>query len=87
MSAFTVYANMESIEATLNGTDTVTFNRKSKHIMLMNDSASDNLQFKFHASEAFATLQPTESFAMEMWVAGLLLSTGAAVPYRIWVFG
>jgi hypothetical protein len=83
----TVYANMESFETALNGTATVTFARKSAHITLTNDSTTDNLQFKLNASEDFATLQPSESFDMDISTRQLYLSTGASVAYRMWVFG
>tara|TARA_R110000772_G_scaffold73289_1_gene160290 strand:+ start:633 stop:938 length:306 start_codon:yes stop_codon:yes gene_type:complete len=80
-------ADMEPIESSVNGTATVTFSRESRNIILTNDSATLNLQYKFDDAADFATLKPTETVTMDFASSQILFSTGGAVSYRLWVYG
>ncbi len=82
-----VLANLEAIETTLDGVITHTLKRKSRRIILTNDSGSADLKFKFNSSEDFATLKPTESMDEYLWVREVRLSTSTSVAYRLWVYG
>lgn len=79
-----VYANFDSQEGTVSGTATVTLARKSRKLIITNDSAND-LQFKFNSSETFGTLRPNETFSAEVWTRTVYLSGNGA--YRIWSIG
>ena len=46
----TVYANQEVNEGATSTTATITLNRKSRAIEIINDSAADNLEYKFKSS-------------------------------------
>lgn len=81
-----VYANFEALEGTVSTETTLTLVRKSRKIAILNDSASNNLSYKFNASETFGTLKPTESLSLYLTTNQVILdSTGAA--YRVWVYG
>jgi len=82
-----VYANLESIENTISGDITHTLKRPSRQIILTNDSGSNELKYKFNATEDYATLYPTESITMNMWVRNVYLSSSGSVDYRLWVYG
>jgi hypothetical protein len=82
-----VYANLESIEGNLNGNLTHTLARKSRQIVLTNDSADYELKFKFNESEEFATLKPTETISMTVWVRNVILQAPFLTAYRLWVYG
>lgn len=79
-----VYANFDSQEGTVSGTATVALARKSRKLIITNDSAND-LQFKFNSSETFGTLRPNETFSAEVWTRTVYLSGNGA--YRIWSIG
>ena len=80
-----VYANFESLEGTLSGEETFTFNRKSRKIVITNDSASADLKYKFNVSEDFGTLKGTESLSLHFWSNQVILNGNG--PYRVWVYG
>ncbi len=81
-----VYANLESLEGTVNGEITLNLVRKSRKLIITNDHATQDLGFKFNESEAFGTLKGTESLSLYFWTKTIILS-GTNVPYRIWIFG
>ena len=81
------YANLEAIEAQLSGTVTHNLKRKSRQIILTNDSGIDNLQYKFSSSENYATLYPTESITLGVWVRSVYLKSNTLIAYRLWVYG
>jgi len=82
-----VHANLEAFEATSDGSvETLTFNRKSRKLVIINDHASNSLSYKFNASEAFATLKGTEVLTI-YFTTNQLIIQGTSVPYRIWVYG
>ncbi len=78
-----VLANFESIET--NGAATHTLVRKSRKLIITNDSSSVDLQWKLNASEAFGTLFPTESISMYVTTKTVIVDGGG--DYRIWSFG
>lgn len=87
MSGHGVYANLESLEGITDGTtQTLTLTRKSRKIVITNDHASNDLSFKFNASETFGTLGGTESLSLYFTTNQIIIS-GTTVPYRIWIFG
>lgn len=80
------YANLDVFEGTINGSSTITFNRKPRKIVITNDSGSTDLGFKFNESESFATLKPTETVTLDFAHKTMILS-GLGVDYRIWGIG
>lgn len=86
MSGDSVLANLEAIEATLNGAVTHTLKRKSRKLVITNDSPTAELNYKFNESEDYASLKGTESLSMYFTTNKIYL-TGNNVPYRVWVFG
>ena len=85
--SYGVYSNLEAIEDSVDGTKTCTLKRKSRQIILTNDSGGVELKFKFNDSEDFATLKPTETVSMHVHVRDVILNSPSAVPYRLWVYG
>ena len=85
----TVYANQEVNEGSTSTTATITLNRKSRAIEIINDSAADNLEYKFKSSEAYATLKPGEAISMDFITRTILLNSPSAnsVSYRTRVLG
>ena len=81
------FRNFVSVEGTITGTETIPFEKKSRHIMLMNDSDSINLCFRFSTAEAFGTLYPGESLTLNLTEEKIILNSSAEVPYRLWAFG
>ena len=83
-----VWANQEVFEGTVNGTSTITLARRSRRLVITNDSGLRDLQFKFNDAETYATLKPTETISMEFSTVKVLLATsGGSAAYRIWVHG
>ena len=84
-----VWANLEPVESTVSTTDTITLARKSRAIEIINDSGTQDLQFKFHASENYSTLMPLESWSAHVWIKTILLNSPStkSVAYRIRVLG
>jgi hypothetical protein len=86
MSSDSVYANMESLEGTVTTPTTLTLTRRSRHIVITNDHATNALSFKFNSSETYATVKAGESLSL-YFRASTILINGTSVPYRIWIFG
>jgi len=82
----TTHANLEPFEATVTTETTLTFARKSRRIVITNDHASNDLSYKFKASQDFATLKSTETLTLD-FIARTIIIDGTSVPYRIWVLG
>lgn len=80
------YANLDVHEGTLTGNKTITFSHKPRRIIITNDSASNNLEFKFNDSESYATLKPTETITLDI-AHKIVLLQGSSVSYRIWGIG
>lgn len=86
MSDYGVLANFEALEGTVSGEMTLTFNLRSRKLVITNDHATNDLQFKFNASREYATLKGTESLSLYFWARKIIIN-GDNVPYRVWVFG
>ena len=84
-----VWANLEVSESTVSSTAIVTFARKSKAVEIINDSGTNDLQFKFGTSGTYTTLMPLESWSADVWVRTILLQSpsGKSVAYRIRALG
>ena len=78
-----VLANFQAIEGT--GPATHTLQRKSRKIVIINDSGSLDLSYKFNASESFGTLKPTETLSLYFVTNQVIISGNC--DYRIWVYG
>ena len=81
-----VLANFEALEGTVTTETTLTFNRKSRKIVITNDHATNSLSYKFNASETSGTLRRLETLSMYFTTNAIIIN-GTNVPYRIWVFG
>ena len=81
-----VYSNFEALEGTVDGETTVSFIGNSRRITLMNDSATKDLNFRFHDGAEAATLKATESISLDFFSRAIIID-GDFVPYRIWVSG
>lgn len=81
-----VLANFEALEGTVTTETTVTFNRKSRKIIVTNDHPTEILSYKFNASETFGSLKGTESLSV-YFTTNKIIIDGTNVPYRIWVYG
>lgn len=80
------YPNFHSYEGTASTAFEINFPLRGRMISLMNDSATTNLQFKFHSGDDYGTLLPTETLSTPILNNTIFLnSTGA--PYRCWVWG
>lgn len=84
---YSVYANLEPFESSVNGSKTIALTRKSGQIVITNDSSSVKLKFRFHENDNFATLLPTETLSMYIRIKNIYLSSTGSVNYRIWVYG
>lgn len=74
-------ANFKSFEGSLSGEVTLTFEWRPRMIEIINDSTSLVMRYKFHSSEDFATLYPSEAFSADMTVKEVILS--GADDYRV----
>jgi len=82
------YANSHAVETSLNGTETISFPWPVREIQITNDSAVNDLKYKFKSAETFSTLKPGESRRLPLVrIHNLFLSTSASVAYRIWGIG
>ena len=81
-----VLANFESLEGTVNAETTLTFKLKSRKIVITNDHATNDLSYKFNASETNGTLKSTESLSL-YFTSKQIIINGSSVPYRIWIYG
>lgn len=81
-----VHANLESLEGTVTTPTTLTLVRKSRKIVITNDHGTEEMTFKFNASETAATLKGTETVSL-FFTTNQIIIDGASVPYRIWIFG
>ena len=80
-----VLANFEAIES--NGSNTHTLTRRSRKLIITNDSSNLNLEWKLNESETFGTLFPTESISMYVTTRQVVTQADGSVNYRIWSFG
>ena len=82
-----VYANIKSIEGQINGEETISFPWPSRHVEVINDSATTSLKVKFSLPESFITLHPTEVFGIEIRSLQLILQSISSVNYRVRILG
>lgn len=84
-----VCRNFQPIESTVHETETINFNLSASKLILVNQSSTKNLRFKFSELEDFGTLRPTEELVVEgIYQKKIILDAGTNdIPYRIWVFG
>ena len=80
------YANFEALEGTVSGERLLSLARKSRKIVITNDHATKDLKYKFNGSEAFGTLQGTESLSL-YFITKTIIISGNDIPYRVWVYG
>lgn len=81
------YANQDPREGTVLSEETITFNWRPMKILVINDSPTTALKFKFNQSEEFATLYPAEEFSAKMASRIIIIKSAdgiTSVPYRIW---
>ena len=81
-----VHANFESLEGTVTTATTLTLTRRSRKIVITNDHPTNDLSFKFNASETYGTLRGTETLSL-YFTGDQIIIDGSNVPYRIWVYG
>lgn len=81
-----VYANFEALEGTVTTETTLSLVRKSRKIIITNDHPTNDLSYKFNASETAGTLKPTETLSL-YFTTNQIIIDGTNVPYRIWVYG
>jgi hypothetical protein len=83
------YKNSSSIEGTLAATtETVTFTPPILELRVINDSATDDLQFKFSPTESYRTLLPLENTIIKgVHVTDVIINSSASVAYRLWGLG
>ena len=86
MSSSDVYANFESLEGTVSTPTTLTLTRRSRHIVITNDHATNDLSFKFNSSESNGTVKAGESLSLYFRTSTIIID-GTSVPYRIWIYG
>lgn len=82
----TSYANLDSREGLVSAETTITLNFKPWKIILINDSTTKEMTFKFNSSETEATLKPLETITLEM-ASQTVIVNGSNVAYRLWGIG
>lgn len=68
------YSNFDVREGVVSAETTITFNLKPRKIILINDSTTKELTFKFNNSETAATLKPSETIALHMASRTIILN-------------
>lgn len=79
-------SNFTPYTGTISAATTLTLDRPSRVIEIINDSATDTLGFKFNASESYGVLNPLEVISMEHRGNVIYLNPGASLTYRVRVF-
>lgn len=85
-----VIANTYPSEGTVGLTPlTITFPLRARKILIINDSGTRDLQFKFNLIEDYGTLKPKEEMSLYLHSYKVYLDSpdDADVPYRVWGFG
>ena len=80
-----VHANFEALEGTVTTPTTLDLVRKSRRIVITNDHATNDLKYKFNASETYGTLKGTESLTLYFTTKTIFIDGNG--PYRVWVYG
>jgi len=85
-----VYANFRPFEGTVSAETTLTFDMKVRRIAIINDSGTTKLNFKFHTSETYGTIDIAEQIAMDINTRTVILKSSdgvTSVAYRVWGIG
>jgi len=85
-----VYANFRPFEGSVTTETTLTFDLKVRRIAIINDSGTTQLNFKFHPSETYGTIDVAEQIAMDINTRTVILKSFdgvTAVNYRVWGIG
>lgn len=83
------YKTNTAIEGTLAATtETIVFTPAVLELRIVNDSTTDDLQFKFSPSESYRTLKAYENTILKgVHVKEVIINSSASVAYRIWGLG
>lgn len=84
------YANFRPKEGTVTAEETLTFDFRCKRFLIINDSLTGDLLFKFNPSEDYGTLHADEQVSMEMNHKNIILKSSdgiATAAYRVWGIG
>ena len=85
-----LYANFEPKEGTVTAEETLTYNLNYREFLLINDSLTENLLFKFNQTEDFGTLKPDEQVSLKISHRTVILKSSdgvATATYRVWGIG
>lgn len=66
---------------------TIIFTKFMSEVILINDSSSEEIGFKFSESSEFATLKPKETIPVCIKIQTVYLCSTAVAEYRIWGVG
>lgn len=80
-----VLANLYTAEGSVNGTVTITFPWKPRKTVIANDSSISDLTVTIKGFNI--TLKATETVTITIILAELILTSSAAINYRVWGFG
>lgn len=80
-----IWANQQAEEGTVTTTAEITLTLKSRALEIINDSANDDLQYRFNVNENYASLRPLEVMSMNFITRKIYLNSPStnAVNYRI----
>ena len=79
-----VLANFEAFEGTVSTETTLSLTRKSRKIVMTNDHQTNDLTYKFNASETAGTIHGTETLSLYFTTDEIIIN--GAGGYRIWVY-
>lgn len=85
-----VLANFDVSEGDVSSSPvTITFPWRARKLIVINDSSTRDLQFKFNTSESYGTLKPQEEFSAYHHTNTVFLDSPSDndVAYRVWGFG
>lgn len=80
-----VLANLYTAEGSVNGAVTITFPWKPRKTVIANDSSISDLTVTIKGFNI--TLKATETVTITIILAELILTSSAAINYRVWGFG
>lgn len=84
------YSNFRPVEGVVTAEETLTFDFRCKQFLIINDSLTTELLFKFNSSESFGSLKPDEQVSMEINHKSIIIKSSDGVTtatYRIWGIG
>lgn len=83
-------SNFRPVEGTVTAEETITFDFRCKRFLIINDSLTTDLLFKFNSSENYGTLKPDEQISMEINHKSIIIKSSDGVTtatYRVWGIG